>query len=155
MFHSERKRLMIYQFTVGLVVELAFAYLLVMIFAEGEESRLLATGLVWGAMMVASLLLWVKNTAAQWIAFHFFGRKFAAKACEADLRAGGFPPPEPYEKSPEEYFDRIASDGNAPADLRVKAAINAGYLRYPASTSRVLEAVRISMPIEDALNAMR
>ena len=155
MFQSERKRLMIYQFMVGFGVEIAIAYLIARFITSEYESVAVNTAIIWGVMMVASLVLWLKNTAAIWLAFSFFGRKFAARACEADLLNSGFPPPEPYERSPEEYFDRIASDESMPVELRVKAAVNAGYLRYPGSTSRVLEAVRISMPIEDALNALR
>ena len=155
MFQSERKRLMVYQFGVGLIVEWGIAYIIARVIGAEHESVAMNTLLVWGAMLAASLLLWLRSAIAAWAAFYLFGRKFAAKAYETDLRTAGFPAPENYERSPEDYFDRIAADDGMPIQIRIKAAVNAGYLRYPASTSRILESIRVSMPMEDALNAMR
>jgi hypothetical protein len=71
------------------------------------------------------------------------------------LTENGYPAPEIYEKSAEDYFNRIATDEALPVPLRLKAVGQAAALRMPSTIGEFQYAFRVAMAYEDALIAYR
>jgi hypothetical protein len=114
-------------------------------------------GYIWTFMLVLVILealyflVWLRKTIWAWIFFGVYGRKYLADLLSDYLIENNYPEPEVYERSAEEYFDRIATDESQPVTLRLKAAGQATALRMPITIGQYQYGFRVAMAYEDAL----
>jgi hypothetical protein len=95
--------------------------------------------------------VWLKKTVWSWIVFGVYGRKLSASALADYLTEHGYPEPQMYETSAEQYFNRVLGDESLPVLLRLKAATQAACLQTPTSIGQYQCAVRLEMAYEDAI----
>jgi hypothetical protein len=150
-FESKIKRLYWINSFLGLIPDVIIAVIVTRILG-GYAGTLI---LVLMGLQFLYFLVWLRKTIWGWITFSVFGRKHLATALADYLTTNGYPEPENYERSAEEYFNRIAADELTPVALRLKAVGQAAALQVPSSIGQYQYALRAAMAYEDAILAYK
>lgn len=93
--------------------------------------------------------------AHAWLVWSKVLRQSSAERLAAEYRVLGFPSPERWDGSAEEYLKRIANDDEQPVNVRLAASRDLGALSYPAPAGHFMESVRLTMTPEDAVDLLR
>ena len=102
-------------------------------------------------LQIVYSLIWLKNTVWAWIFYKYRGRNQISDVVFDYLKNNKYPEPDTYLKSPDEYFSSVTQNNSLSVELRLKAALELGFLNYPIATYRIQDSIRLSMAIEDAI----
>lgn len=147
-FRSEQTRSIWINATLGSAIDAAVAYGISNIWGNGE---LAATALIFLAMQAIYLAIWFKRTVVMWLHFLLIGRRKMRRHMGDFLRENGFPEPEPYYDSVDDYLSRIVQDDRLKADTRIKAAAELATINALPVFGLVQFSLQLRMAFEDAI----
>jgi hypothetical protein len=150
-FESKIKRLYWINSFLGLIPDLAIAVIITAIFGGYLGTFIL----IMIGLQVLYFLVWLRKSIWGWIVFGVFGRKYLAGVLADYLAENNYPEPEVYERSAEEYFNRIAGDEALPFPLRLKAVGQAAALHVPTTIGQYQYGFHVAMAYEDAISAYK
>jgi hypothetical protein len=150
-FESKVKRQYWTNSLLGLIPDLIIAVVVTTVFGGYIGTFIL----VIVGLQVLYFLVWLRKTIWDWVVFGVWGKKNIAGLLTDYLMENGYPEPEIYERSAEDYFNRIATDEALPVPLRLKAVGQAAALHMPTTIGQYQYAFRAAMAYEDALIAFK
>jgi hypothetical protein len=139
-------------------------YLLVLFLLEAGLAALIAYYLELGfggfwivlpGLLLLYLVVWIKNSLIAWAMFMFFSRRALATQVAEYFKTSGFPEPDEYELTPDDYLLRTMSDGNQPVEVRLDAAASLSELSTLKNFGFMQACMRARMVYEDALEAYK
>jgi hypothetical protein len=80
-------------------------------------------------LQVIYFLLWLEKTVWMWVVFWMRGRGQAVDHMYDQLRSDGYPEPDAYHGSVDDYLTKTMDDKQVPIGARLKAAGELGALR--------------------------
>lgn len=146
-FESRQKRTFWANLVLGSVPDVLIAGLLASVLNGGMVGFVAA--LV--GLQVLYLAIWAKNSLWTWIVFLVTGRKTLASHIRDYLKMNGFPEPDDFERSPDDYLSRVVEDDEQPVGVRLKAAASLAELNVQSTLGNMQNYMRLSMAYEDAL----
>jgi len=136
---------------IGALASLAFDVFISTVASFLSGNGFIGAVVVFGAIQLAALALWIKNSIWLWLYFSYVGRKRHAAHIFDYLNLHKFPEPRLHEESAEGYLQTIVEDGEIPVETRILAAAELGALKFPMSQGMVQSGIRLSLAFEDAL----
>lgn len=143
---SKEKRSLWVNLFVGMLPDAAIALIISIVTGEVVSFFFTIIGL-----QAVYFLIWLKNTIWQWLLFKLKTRREIKKAYLDHLKKNNFPEPDDYLDSASGYFLDVSENEEYPANLRVKAAIEATFFSSMTNLGQMQNMVRASMAAEDAL----
>ncbi len=107
--------------------------------------------LIFIAIQIIYLFIWVKNSILSWIVFFTVGRKTIVKHIFDFLSENNFPEPNTYQESTISYLNSVANNDELPKEMKFFAAAEIGVLAFLMNSCKIQENMRLSMAYEDAI----
>lgn len=144
---------MFFQIGLGTALDIALSYGLAVALAEAD-GRLIATGLIFAGLTVATLVLWLRKFVWGWVAFKLGGRAFLSDHLERFVLNSNLPMPDARDDSAQSFLSRVVDDVDAPVAARLAAAreIAASEAIYRLSFSA---GVQTSIAFDEAVKRLR
>ena len=117
------------------------------------DSGILGFGIAFVALFALGIVYWIIRSIAMWAAWSLVGRRFAEQHYLDYLVENGYPPPRPYETSPQEYFVYVMDNADLAPELRIKAAIEVGTLAAYSGALDWQRLAKVNAAAESAIAA--
>lgn len=152
-FKSQQIRLFWQSMAIAVLAEMAIVAIAADLL-KGDSTFLETAVMLLLGLWAATIIILLKNILVG-LVVRYFTTEAAVQGLLGSIRAAKLPPPEEFESSAEDYFNRIAGDANELGDKRAAAGTFSGILAYPAAHGRVTESLVLKSRFEKALALYR
>jgi len=146
-FGSKQKRNIVSAVLLGMVPDVVIA----VVAAAWTDSGVFGFFVTLIGLQIVYLSIWAKNAIWAWLVFLFRGRRQMSGYLFDYLRTNAFPEPGDYHDDVESYFQGVMDNERAPAELRIKAAVEINSLNLFRMLNKMGLLFQTLMAYEDAL----
>jgi hypothetical protein len=104
-------------FLLALIPDAVIAYVAMRV----TDSGWVGFAIVFFGLWAVYLAIWLKNSIWGWLVYVLWGKRQMTAAMLSGLRANKYPEPDDFEKSGDDYLQKLVSDESLPVDTRLKA----------------------------------
>src|SRR5688572_2841211 len=115
--HRKQTRIFWLNAALNFIPDAVVAYVVMRV----NESDWQVFALVFFGLWGVYLAIWLKNSIWSWLVYLLWGRRTLAAGFLSGLRAFNYPEPGDYEKSADDYLEKLTANEAAPVDLRLRA----------------------------------